>query len=120
MNPLYSDAIEVADRLKEARLNVVRISSDVVQAEYDVTLAQARVERGLVKKVGDEKKLGLTTESRERVFTLARDADEQYLTQLRRYNEVKIRLEQAKVEVSALNDRLNIMLTAMKTNEDSS
>jgi hypothetical protein len=120
MHPLYADAIEVADRLKEARLQVIGISSELTQAGYDLAVAKARVERGLIKKAGDEKRLGPTTESRERVFTLARDADEAYLAELKRYNEVKVRLEQAKVEVASLRDRLNVMLTAMRAGEGGS
>jgi len=114
MHPLYEKAIEVAEKLKEARLQVAHLSSEWAEAEYDLSVAQARAERGLIKKVGGEKKLGSTVESRERVFTLARDADEDYRAQLERRNQAKIRLEQAKVEAASLSDKLNIMLAAMR------
>ena len=114
MHPLYAEAMEVADRLKEARLQVTHVTSELAQAAYDLAVGKARVERGLIKKVGNEKRLGPTSESRERVFILARDADEEYLARLKRHNEVKVRLGQVKVEVASLGDRLTIILTAMK------
>jgi hypothetical protein len=120
MESLYPDAVEIADRLKEARLQVVQLSAEVAEAEYDLAVTKARVERDLIKKVGDEKRLGPTSESRERVFTLARDADEEYLAQLKRHSEAGIRMEQARVEVQSLRDRLDIVLTAMRSGEKES
>lgn len=114
MHLLYAEAMEVTDRLKEARLQVVHLSAEFAQAAYDLAVSKARVERALVKKVGDEKRLGPTTESRERVFTLARDADEGYLDQRKRHNEAKTRLDQAKAEVASLRERLEVLLTVMK------
>jgi hypothetical protein len=120
MQPLRVEAMQVADRLREARLQVTDATSEFVQAAYDLAVAKARVERGLIKKVGHEKALGPTTESRERVFILARDADEQYVARLKRHNEVTVRLDQAKVEEALLGDRLKIMLTAMRAGSDES
>ena len=114
MHPLYEETIKVSESLREARLEVADLSMGLAQAEYDLRVVKARVERSLIKKVGDEKRLGPTVDARERVFTLARDADEEYLTQLKRHDEVQVKLERAKVEVSALCDKLNVMLTAMK------
>ncbi|MDY7039319.1 MAG: hypothetical protein SVX38_00490 [Chloroflexota bacterium] len=117
MHPLYGEAIEIAEKLRGARLRVVSLLSELAEAEYDLAVVRARVERGLIKQVGDEKKLGPTVESRERVFTLGRDADEEYRAQLGRYGQAKMNLEQAKVEVASLRDRLNIMLAAMRAEE---
>jgi hypothetical protein len=117
MHPLYGEAIAVAEKLKEARLQVVLLSSELAEAEYGLAVVQARAERGLIKKVGGEKKLGPTVESRERVFTLARDADEEYRAQLERHGQVKMKLERAKAEAASLRDRLNVMLAAMRAEE---
>ncbi len=114
MHPLYEEAMQVAERLREARLEVIDRTVEAAQAEYDLAVVQARIERGLIKKVGDEKRLGPTVDSRERVFTLARDADQEFLAKLQQHNESKLKLDRAKVEVSALHDKLNIMLAALQ------
>ncbi len=119
MHTLYETAREKTDLLKEARLQVVHLSSELSQTEYDLHLSKAQVERGLIKKVGGEKALGPTVESRTRIFTLAVDADENYKAQLKRRNAIELKLEEAKVEVATLRDKLNLMLTAMRVTGDS-
>ncbi|MEA3459772.1 MAG: hypothetical protein U9R11_03710 [Chloroflexota bacterium] len=119
MHPLYAAASEIADKLKAARLQVVHLSSELSQAGYDLRVVKAKVERGLIKKVGGEKALGPTVESRARIFTLALEADENYKAQVKRRNAIKLKLEEAKVEVASLRDKLNMMLAAMKAAEDS-
>ena len=119
MHALYTTASEITDRLKEARLQVVQLSAELSQTEYDLRLLKAQVERGLIKKVGGEKALAPTVESRARIFTLALDADENYKAQLGRRKAIELQLEEAKVEVAALRDRLNLILTAMKVTGDS-
>lgn len=118
MHPLYAAANEVVDKLRAARLEVVRLSAQLAQAEYDLRLTQAKVERGWIKKVGGEKALGPTVEDRTRVFTLALDADEGYREQFRRRNEIATRLEEARVEVASLRDKLSVMLAMMKEGEN--
>ena len=120
MHPLYQEAIEVAERLKQARSQVIRLSSELAEAGYALTVAKARVERALIKKVGDERKLAPSAESRERIFTLARDADDDYLARAKAHAEAKARLDEAELEVTALREKLDIMLTAMKADEPGS
>ncbi len=45
MHPLYAAANEVVDQLRTARLEVARLSAQLAQAEYNLRLSQARVER---------------------------------------------------------------------------
>ena len=119
MHTLYETASEITDKLKEARLQVVQLSAELSRAEYDLRLFQARVERGLIKKMGGEKALAPTDKARARIFTLALDADENYKAQLKRRNAIELQLEEAKVEVATLRDKLNLMLTAMRITGDS-
>jgi len=111
MHPLYTAATEVVDRLRAARLEVVHLSADLAQAEYDLKLAQARIERGLIKRVDGEKALAPTAKDRDRIFTLALDADPDY---------GKMRVDEARAEVASLRDKLNVMLAAMNVAADDS
>ena len=110
---MYEEAMTVAGKLKEARQEVVRLTGELKEAKYDLAVAKAKVERALIKKVGGEKKLGLTAEDRERVYTLALDADETYRSEWKRHFELETRLDLARAKVSALQDQLNVILTAM-------
>ena len=58
MQAIHEAANEIVERLRLARLEVVHLSAELAQAEYDLRLAQARVERGLIKKVGVRKHSG--------------------------------------------------------------
>jgi len=118
MHPLYVAANEVVDQLRTARLEVARLSAQLTQAEYDLRVSQARVERGLIRKVGGEKSLGPTVEDRGRVFTLALAADEEHQTRLRERNELALRLEEAKAEAAWLRDRLSVMLAGLRAGEE--
>jgi hypothetical protein len=113
MHPLYEASIATTEELKEARLRVVRLSTELSQAEHDLCLLRARVERGLIRKVGGEKALAPTVEDRARIFTLALAADPEYEAARKRRDEIALELEQVKVEVAALRDRLDVMLAAM-------
>jgi hypothetical protein len=117
MHPLHSVANETVDRLKVVRLEAARLSAELVQAEYDLRLAQARVERGLIKKAGGEKSLGPTVEDRARIFVLALDADEGYRACLKRRDELALKLEEAKAEAASLRDRLSVVLATMRAGE---
>ena len=118
MHPMYADSVEIADRLREARLRVIQLSQELSQADYDLEWVQAKVERSWIKKAGGEKELAPTAEDRRRIFVLALEADEGFRTQLEHRNRVKFELEQAKVEASALQDRLRIALAAMAASGD--
>lgn len=117
MHPLYEDSLKLIEQLKAARLAVARLAGELAKAEYELTLTAAKVEREWIKRVGDDKKLGATVEARERVFILARDADENYKAQLNRQWEIKAKLDEAKVEASALQDKLSVTLAAMRASE---
>jgi len=118
VHPLYSTAMETTDKLREVRLQVASLSMDLSQAEYNLQLMRAKVERGLIKKVKGEKALGPTVEDRARIFTLALDADADYQGQLKRRNEVELKLEQAKAELASLRDKLSVLLVAMKATDE--
>jgi len=115
---MYPEAMETVEQLRAARLEVARLAAQLNLAEYALRLAQARVERGLIKKVGGEKALAPSAEDRERIFTLALDADEEYQARLRERNELALRLEEAKVEVAYLREKLSVILATMRAGEE--
>lgn len=113
MHPLYEEASEGVERLRAARLEVVRLSAELARAEYDLRLIQARVERKWIKTAGGEKALAPTVEDRARILLVALDADEEYKAALERRDALALRLGEAKVEAEALQNRLRVMLAAM-------
>lgn len=117
-HPLYRAADEIVDQLRAVRHEVARLSAQLREAEYALCLAQARVERGLIRKVGSEKALAPTFEDRQRIFVLALDADEEYRARLKERNEIALRLEEAKIEVTYLREKLSAMLAAMRAGEE--
>ncbi len=118
MHPLYTAAMETTDKLREARLQVASLTMELSQAGHALQLIQAKVERSLIKQVKGEKALGPTVEDRARIFTLALDANPDYQAQLKRHDEIELKLEQAKVESAFLRDKLSVMLAAMKATGD--
>jgi len=106
-------AMETTDKLKTARLHVVALPAELAQAEYDFRLAKARVERCLIKKVGREKVLAPMVDGRERIFTLALDADANYKSQWQRRHEMTRQLDEAKIEVVTLRDQLHLLLASL-------
>lgn len=115
MSTLHEESLAVVEQLHAARLELIRLTLALKQAEYDLALAKARIERAWIKKVGDEKKIGPTTEDRERVFILARDTDEDYRTQYARYTAAYEQAERGKAEVATLHDKLAVMLAALRS-----
>ncbi len=114
MNPVYDEAMQLADKLHDARLEIVRIAGELTQAQYELTISAAKIERALIKRVGDEKKLAPTADARERIFILARDADEEYRAQHDRCNRLQLELDKTKAEAATLQDKLRIMTAAMR------
>jgi hypothetical protein len=114
---LYEAAMEVVDRLEQERLGVARLSVELAKMEYALQLIKAKIERGLIKKVGGEKRLGPTVEDRERIFVVAADADEAYREQLRQYYEMELQLKEARAREAALRDRLDVITAALKTQD---
>ncbi|MGQ9717710.1 MAG: hypothetical protein ACUVR6_08460 [Anaerolineae bacterium] len=117
MHPLYDEANEVVEKLRVARLEVVRLSAELARAEYDLRVTQARVERKWIKKAGGEKALAPTVEDRARILLVALDADEEYRAALERRDTLALRLDEARVEADALRNRLNVILAAMRGEE---
>ncbi len=117
MHPLYDEANDVVEKLRMARLEVARLSVELAQAEYDLRLTQARVERKWIKKAGGEKALAPTVEDRARILLVALDADEEYRAALERRDALALRLEEARVEADALRNRLSVILAAMQAKD---
>jgi hypothetical protein len=119
MHPLYSEATQLLKKLKEKRLEVAQLSSQIAQQDYQLTLTRTKIERGLIKKVGDEKKLAPSADSRERIFILARDADSSFLQQHQHLQELKLMLENAKIEILYFQEQIALMQIAMKIEKPS-
>lgn len=115
--PLYETALELAEKLKEARLQAAVLAKEVVEAEYQLKVTKAGVERTLIKQVKNEKLLGNTLEDRTRIFTMALDADADYKARLKQQADLTLKLEQAKIEATFLRDRLTVTLAAMRIPE---
>ncbi len=118
MHPLYTKAQETVDALREARLKVVHISTELAQAEYALCLAQAKVERDLIKQVGSERALAPTVDDRTRIFVRALDADQDYRARRQRRDTLETEMGEARAEAASLRDKLDVMLAAMRTAEE--
>ncbi len=92
MHPLCDAAIEVTEKLREERLRVARLSLEMSEAEYGLQVIRARVERGLIRQVGGEKRLAPTVEDRARISTVALDANQEYGERLKQRNEIERQL----------------------------
>ncbi|MDY6823678.1 MAG: hypothetical protein SWH68_07790 [Thermodesulfobacteriota bacterium] len=114
MHALYEPALELAAKLKDARLQAASLSQELLETEYQLKVTKAAVERELIKKVKNEKALGHTLEDRTRIFTRALDADTNYQALRKKQAELSLKVEEAKIEVSYLRDKLSITLAAMK------
>ena len=117
MHPLYNEAVAIADSLREVRLRAVALAAELGRAEYDLRVVQARVERALIKRVGNERSLAPTVEGRTRIFVLALDADADYVAGRKRADDLSERVQRDKVEAQALSDRLGVMLAAMRADD---
>ncbi|MFO8048590.1 MAG: hypothetical protein R6U29_06115 [Desulfosudaceae bacterium] len=114
MHALYEPALELAAKLKDARLQAASLSQELLETEYQLKVTKAAVERELIKKVKTEKALGHTLEDRTRIFTRALDADTNYQALRKKQAELSLKVEETKIEVSYLRDKLSITLAAMK------
>ena len=115
MHPQYETAIEVAEKLKAARLGVIQLSSQLGSLDYGLRVTKAKVERALIKQYPHEKALGPTADSRARIYAIAVDADEGFRALMGRHEAAEIALGEAKVEESFLEDQLRVMLAAMRS-----
>jgi len=110
-------AMIIVEKIKETRLQAILISNELQEINYDLSIIKAQIERKLIKKMGGEKKLAPTEEARERIFVLARNADEKYVELYKKSISKKTMLEETKVEIKFLQDKLNIILAVMKNND---
>jgi len=117
MHPLYGEAMALVETLGETRLRAARLASELAQTEYDLSLLRARIERYQIDRAGDERRLGLTAEVRERVFALACEADSEYRAHRQRREASQLALSEARARVATLTDRLNVILAAMRSND---
>lgn len=118
MHPLYDESMEVVDDLREERLRVARLTKELAEVEYQLQLTRAKIERGLIKRVGSERKLGPTVEDRTRIFTVAVDADEAYQAQRAERVRLKLELGESKAREASLRDKLKVMLAAMRSSDE--
>ncbi len=109
MDNMLEEALKINEQIKTAQIGVAKLAHQLVDEEYQHNLIKSQIERGLIKQVGDEKKLGQTVDSRERVFTLAKDADPAYVAALEKCNQTRYQIELAKIEISALREKLAIL-----------
>jgi DnaJ-domain-containing protein 1 len=115
---LYESALQAVEDLKQTCLEQARLVQEFTEAEYDLTVAQARVERAIIEKAGgDEKRLGLTAETRAKAYALALDADENYKEKRIAHIQIKARLEEAKIISRSKYGRLDVMLAALKAQD---
>ncbi len=103
------------ERLEEVRQEIARLSVGLTEAEYQLQVIKARVERALIKRVGGEKALAPTAEDRQRIFALALEADEDYRRQREAVQTLRQRLEERKAEERTLRDRFTWTLTLLRT-----
>lgn len=111
---LYQEALDVVERIKRVRLNIVDLTKRLSEIDYALAVARAKVERDLIKKVGSEKKLAPTASDRERIFVLARNADNNVVALQRQRDEVRFSIDREKAELMYLQEVLNIMKMAMQ------
>ncbi len=101
--------MQIVEKLGEKRREVARLSSELRVAKYELAVAKARVERALIKKVGGERNLAPTAEDRQRIFTLALDADPEYRAKWQQCSDLQYQLDLAVAEQRTLEDELRAL-----------
>ena len=101
--------LEIVAKLGETRREVARLSKELRTARYEMAVARARVERALIKKVGGERNLAPTADDRQRIFTLALDADPDYRAKWKKYSDLQYQLDVASAEQRTLEDELRAL-----------
>jgi len=115
MQITYEQALQVAEELKTAKLQAAELSSAISLEQHELAVNKAKIERGLIRKVGGEKQLAPTVEDRERIFTVACDADDEYKRRWRNLHDKNLVLSRSKIEISTLEEKLRIMLEALRS-----
>lgn len=115
---LYRQALETAARIKAVRLKIIAMKERLAEVEYKLRLAEAKVERNLIKRVGSEKNLAPTATDRERIFVLARDADQNVVALRKQRDDLQFSIEREKAELSYLQAVFSVSQSAMRMKEE--
>ena len=115
---LYQQALETAARIKAVRLKIIAMKERLAGVEYNLRLAEAKVERNLIKRVGSERNLAPTAMDRERIFVLARDADRNIVALRKQRDELQFSIEREKAELSYLQAVFSVFQSAMRMKEE--
>ncbi len=114
MQITYAQALQVAEELKTAKLQAAELSSAIALERHELAVIKAKIERGLIRKVGGERQLAPTVEDRERIFIVACDADGEYKRRWKNLHDKNLVYSRAKIEISTLEEKLNILSEALR------
>ncbi len=117
MQITYEQALQVAEELKTVKLQAAELSSEISLEQHELAVIKAKIERGLIRKVGGEKQLAPTVEDRERIFMVACDADDEYKRRWQDLHEKNLTQSQAIIEISTIEEKLTIMLQALRSEQ---
>jgi vacuolar-type H+-ATPase subunit E/Vma4 len=106
----YTEIQQVIEQLRQQRLLVLKHAQEEARLNYQLKFVQAKLERALIRQVGDEKLISPNLEGRERVFILARDSDPEYKTLLAQLSLAEELHEKAKIEVQFYHDKMAALL----------
>ncbi len=114
MKKWVQTALEAAEQAKAARLKAAEIAHSLAEVTHALEVTQARVERALIKRAGGEKELAPTAADRERIFILAREADEQTTTLRQKQANLRLALEREKAALRYWEQILDIARWALQ------
>lgn len=118
MADLYQEALEIAEQIKDVQLRIIDQKEALEKLEHALAVANAKVERSLIKKRGGEKNLAPTTADRDRIFILARAADETVSALQAQRDERMFEIERLNVQLSYLKEILNIKKILLQVSPD--
>ena len=113
IHQIYNKAEAVADQLRDGRFVAVSLANDLAQADHDLSVAKAIIERNLVLAMGGEHSVAPSEQGRERVFRVKLANDSTYQARLKARNDLALSLAEAQTEVACLQDKLNILLAGL-------
>ena len=121
MANLYEEALGIVEQIKDVKLQIVDLNEELAKLDYAFNVAVAQVERSLIKRRGSEKDLAPTAGDRERIFILARNADENIVALQNQRDKLRFEIDRLRVELSYLWEALNlkkIVIQNSQTNEE--
>ena len=113
----YEQVLQVVEELKIAKLQAADLSATITLERHELDVIKAKIERGLIRKVGGEKKLAPTVEDRERIFIVACDADGDYKRRWKALHDKRLTSARSQIEIEALDDKLKIMMEALQSEQ---